>query len=763
MSHRAVTLSPVDSTPPYTSDGAVTGDQPAPDPIVASVPAPRTPAELIGSETTRLDSEREVVDAEMVSDSMPAGDMLRAEVVSTGLDPTVAIPPDYPVAGARPMATNVTYGWPEMTATDGMTTVPAVAPVTSPPAFAVTTEFTEWPAVSEPVAFTGQSFVTEQRVVSESPAAAASPSAADPQAPIADPTVALPPPIADPTVALPPPIADPTVALPPPFATPTTTTPTTAVPYSGVPYSGMPYSGTPYTPYQPPQSPTYGAAGYPPPGYAAQQGYTAQPGYTPQPGYAAQPGYAPGYAPPGYPVPSQYAPPATYPGAPAGYPPAPPGTYPPYYPPEPPRRRRGLLISGIIAGIVVVALCAGLIAYSVPTLLHSGSTPTPTAAGASPDSTAGSGVVTDDDLFQRALDAQGAALLKGDQSGWLAAVDPAATSAVSAYKRLYHNLTQLHVQLWKPSSSDFVELSGVKQTFSVGVNYCFGTDSCSGTRASLKVTALKRDGKVIFEGIAAPKASLLTNQPLPWEVANLTAVVGKRVIVAASSAWSFKLQSALATAEKAAEAADKYAQWGRPTTYVVYLANSTEGKTWFDGDLKHVDGVSYTISPTDIQIVIMMPFAAEVGYAGPGGLNTVIQHEMGHVVTLWAATDRPNDHDSFIEGIAEYIAYNGHTSWAKYRIADTRAYIRGHKFTKCYLTSEITADSVLASSAAYGIGYLAMKYLAGKYGQTKMLSFWGDVERDGKSLDAASQLEFGKPWSSVNSSCVSYVRHSVGA
>jgi len=716
MSHRAVTLSPVDSTPPYTPDGGVTGDQPAPDPIVASVPAPRTPAELIGDPTTRLDPEREVVDAEMVSDTMPASDMLRAEVVSTGLDPTVAIPPDYPVAGARPMATNVTYGWPETTAFDGMTTVPAVAPVTAPPAFTIPTGVTEPSAVSEPATFTGQSAATEQPV-------------ADSQAPIADPTIALPP----------------------PFATPTTATPTTAAPYSGVPYSGMPYSGAPYPTYQPPQSPTYGAAGY------------SQPGYPPQPGYATPPGYTSGYASPGYPVPNQYAPPTTYPGAPAGYPPAPPGTYPPYYAPEPPRRRRGLLISGIVAGIVIVALCAGLIAYSVPTLLHSGSDPTPTAAGASPNSTAGSGVVTDDDLFQRALDAQGAALLKGDQSGWLAAVDPAATSAVSAYKRLYHNLTQLHVQVWKPSSSDFVELSAVKQTFSIGVNYCFGTDACSGTRASLKVTALKRDGKVIFEGIAAPKASLLTNQPLPWEVANLTAVVGKRVIVAASSAWSFKLQSALGTAEKAAEAADKYAQWGRPTMYVVYLANSTEGKTWFDGDLKHVDGVSYTISPTDIQIVIMMPFAAEVGYAGPGGLNTVIQHEMGHVVTLWAASDRPNDHDSFIEGIAEYIAYNGHTSWAKYRIADTRAYIRGHKFTKCYLTSEITADSVLASSAAYGIGYLAMKYLAGKYGQTKMLSFWGDVERDGKSLDAASQLEFGKPWSSVNSSCVSYVRHSVGA
>jgi hypothetical protein len=56
-----------------------------------------------------------------------------------------------------------------------------------------------------------------------------------------------------------------------------------------------------------------------------------------------------------------------------------------------------------------------------------------------------------------------------------------------------------------------------------------------------------------------------------------------------------------------------------------------------------------------------------------------------------------------------------------------------------------------------------MRYLAGKYGQDKMLSFWGAVERDGLSLDAAAKQTFGTSWTSVNSSCVTYVRHAVGA
>ena len=121
----------------------------------------------------------------------------------------------------------------------------------------------------------------------------------------------------------------------------------------------------------------------------------------------------------------------------------------------------------------------------------------------------------------------------------------------------------------------------------------------------------------------------------------------------------------------------------------------------------------------------------ESRYAGPGGLNTVIQHEMGHVVD--ALGRRP--------GHRARLVHRGHRrvhrlqrphELGAYRIDDTRAYVQSGKWTgKCYLTKEITATSVLTGSAAYGIGYLAFKRLAGKYGPTKMLDFWGDVERDG--------------------------------
>ncbi|HZC06388.1 MAG TPA: hypothetical protein VE338_12195 [Ktedonobacterales bacterium] len=124
---------------------------------------------------------------------------------------------------------------------------------------------------------------------------------------------------------------------------------------------GQPEYGQPpeYPSQQPPmyqpQQPDYGQQGYPPPqpGYG-QPGY-GQPGYPPpQPGYG-QPGYPsqqlPGYGQPG--SPSQQVP---------GYPGAQYAGYPGGQPPAPPRRSRGRLIGGIIAGVVVLCLiaCGGL-------------------------------------------------------------------------------------------------------------------------------------------------------------------------------------------------------------------------------------------------------------------------------------------------------------------------------------------------------------------------------------------------------------------
>jgi hypothetical protein len=319
----------------------------------------------------------------------------------------------------------------------------------------------------------------------------------------------------------------------------------------------------------------------------------------------------------------------------------------------------------------------------------------------------------------------------------------------------------MHVAVWTQTTAGGADITVDSEQYEVDITYCLVVKSCTDTEAEWHVAAKLVGGKAVIEGYTAPAASYYTSEPYPWEISTLSAVVGPRVVVAASNE-SGALSKALPIAERAAKAADQYAHWGKPSVYIVYLASHSEGKTWFDGGLRNADGVSYPIQPDDIEVTILMPDAEETQYAGPGGLNTVIQHEMGHVATLHG-NSQDRGHDSLIEGIAEYCAYTGHPSWDTYRLQNVREYIqRGDWSHSIYMTSEITGKSVLAGSAAYGIGYLGLRYLVKTYGLTAMLTFWGDFERDAKSLNASAEAVFHKTWTSVDASAASYVEHAVG-
>jgi hypothetical protein len=520
----------------------------------------------------------------------------------------------------------------------------------------------------------------------------------------------------------------------------------------GRPYQNPSHQGPPY---QNPPPLGFPQPGFPHPGFPQQGAF--------QPGFPQQ-----GFPPPGFPPPPGY-PPGTYPpntnfgqtGAPAYPPYAASGPYNPnasleyYFPYQKPPKRGKTLTIIVVSVVVVLLACVGVVGYELPRAMHSSQ-----SAGGSTDQ-GGAGI--NGATLDGALATQSAALLSGNEKGWLALVDANDTSAVAAYRRIYLNMRAMHVRAWTQSApGGAVSLSGVSTPFDIDVSYCLITTDCVDTQATLHVSARAVGGKVRIDHYVPPTANPNTNEPFPWEISTLTAVVGPRVVVAASDAWSWDLKTVLPIAEKAALNADKYAAWGKPTTYTVFLASQSEGKRWFDGDLDDVDGVAYSIEPHDIEIVLMMPTANDARYSGPGRIAAVIQHEMGHAATL-QGNIRYTGHDSFVEGIAEYCAYTGHSSWSSYRIDDVRDYIRTGKWSRnVYLTSEITSKDGLTASAAYGIGYLALRYLVQKYGLAKMLVFWGAIERDGYTPTQAALKAFNASWTSLNADCVAYVKHAVG-
>lgn len=468
---------------------------------------------------------------------------------------------------------------------------------------------------------------------------------------------------------------------------------------------------------------------------------------------------SPAGAPDAPPYPTSYPTSTGYPAWPSGpspYPaasPAGPWPYPPYLPPA--RPRRGPAVPILVAAIVIALIATVGVAVAAlarpPGSGHLG------LVSADPVSTgpAGSRPATS---LSSVLNAQSGALIDGNEAGFLAAVDPTATSAVARYKKMYANLRALHVTTFEQSTdASFVN---DRADVDIYVYYCL-VYLCG--EADLAVTFETVDGKPEIVAYSPPAVSADDAEPLPWQASTLSVVTGTDVIVAADAAEKSQLSRVLPMAERAAVAANKYAHWEEVPTYVVYLADNRDSRTWFGGILKDSAGEAVSLSSTDIEVMVVLPDAANHFYTGDGGLEMVIQHEMGHVATLYNDT-QDYGYDSLIEGVAEYIAYTGHATWDDYRLADTREYVREGKWSgQCYLTKEISSSDGLTGSAAYGIGYLMVKYLVGKYGKSAMLDFWGSVERDGLTVDESARTTFNAAWKTVNAGCASYVHRTLHA
>jgi hypothetical protein len=425
-----------------------------------------------------------------------------------------------------------------------------------------------------------------------------------------------------------------------------------------------------------------------------------------------------------------------------------PWTYPTYLPAS--RPRRGPAVPMLVAAIVIAFIAAvgvAVVRTAKPAGSgHLGLVGAP-AAGTRPD-----------DSLSSVLNAQSSALIDGNETGFLAPVDPGARSAIAAYQRMYTNLKALHVTTFD-QSADSRSVDGPADV-DVEISYCF-VYLCGDTDLTVSVDLVK--GKPEIVAYTPPAVSADQGEPLPWQASTLSVVTGTDVIVAADAAEKSQLSRVLPMAERAAVAANKYAHWEEVPTYVVYLASKRDARTWFGGILEDSIGEAVSLENTDIEVMVVLPDAANHDYTGAGGLEMVIQHEMGHVATLY--NDSQNSgYDSFIEGIAEYVAYTGHATWDDYRLADTREYVREGKWSgQCYLTKEISSSDGLTGSAAYGIGYLTIKYLVGKYGKAAMLAFWGGVERDGLSVADGAKVYLGSTWTKVNAACASYIRQTLYA
>jgi hypothetical protein len=344
-----------------------------------------------------------------------------------------------------------------------------------------------------------------------------------------------------------------------------------------------------------------------------------------------------------------------------------------------------------------------------------------------------------------ALDSQGAALLRGDLSGWLSNVDPALSGDLT---RLYANLRGLQTSGWLPRTRRV--RTGPKWTAEVQIRVCFSTPACPRTPETYvprgDVIAARTQWRVTGDrAVLTAFDQVGTDGSVPWKQTALTFATGERVVVAAPKDLAgVRPEAWLPAAERAARVADRYALTEPgPGRYVLFLAGERHWRASVGEDREAAAFVDRTSESTAFAIVDATALDAD-----PAD-ERLLRHEFGHIATLLGTLD--NRDEWAVEGIAEYIAH-ADVPVRSYALAeDARRHVEREGWTG-RLDLEWSTEPT-ERFGYYAMAYLAMRCLSETYGEPKLLAFFTAVVRNGKPPAEAATGVLGTPWEQVQSAC----------
>ena len=437
--------------------------------------------------------------------------------------------------------------------------------------------------------------------------------------------------------------------------------------------------------------------------------------------------------------------------------------YPPI--PPPPRRRRRWPIWVTLGVVGVLVLCvapAAFVASRLPLLPAepaSAADPTPgPAPSPGPNAPAKVRAAWVSDQIRTNLEKQAAALVKGDEKAYLGAADPKAGKVLTALKRRFASLRALRVSTYEQTIASLPAPGGTAQrpvwNVKIEIRYCLVVRACQLDRVT--VDTGWAETAVGLRMAALSDSGDLDNGPRPWEVSALRAAFGKRVVIATTGRYAGKLPSLLRQAERAAAVADRFVIGGkRPDLYRIFVAGASDWKKWYGGDLPSWSvGFATGVSNGRMDVVL------NLGEIQTNYLDEVLRHELGHVATL-SADDYADESDFWlVEGIAEFIQESGRSVSAYDGESAVRRYLNSGKWNGDVNVAAPSADTPDWQVAArYGIGYYAVRRMAERFGQPKMITFFTElVLKRAGTLDGAARTAFGTSWADVNADCARYVR-----
>ncbi|MBB4766252.1 hypothetical protein ACFQFC_18730 [Amorphoplanes digitatis] len=361
-----------------------------------------------------------------------------------------------------------------------------------------------------------------------------------------------------------------------------------------------------------------------------------------------------------------------------------------------------------------------------------------------------------EEIIRRTLDRQSAALIGGDERGWLRDVDPPLAAEMH---RLYRNLRGLRISGWVTDPAGLpAGRDGPVWETDVRIRVCFTGPACARDHVPRRSTDLLTAStawrvsadRAVVTRFAFDGARGLPSRPTPWERGTLTFAAGRRVIVAAPRGV-LRPEAWLAAAERAAVVADRFTlAEPRVGSYLVFLAGRTEWRTWFSAFTDR-DVLGYALRPSDTSGFIVI----DTTKVRPGAKGeSVLRHEMAHIATRYGPSTRVGEWAT--EGIAEYVAWTGRPVSEYDRAGDARALAAKLRWTR-QLDLGWSHSSALRSGY-YGMGFFAMRCLSETFGEARMLDFFDRMAHGGRGPAQASGEAFGVSWAAAERTCAPRIR-----
>jgi hypothetical protein len=255
-------------------------------------------------------------------------------------------------------------------------------------------------------------------------------------------------------------------------------------------------------------------------------------------------------------------------------------------------------------------------------------------------------------------------------------------------------------------------------------------------------------GRLIITNVVPATTPASTRQPAPWDVAALTVVRSRHVVVAGTADVVGRLGQVSQAAEQAiADAGPCWpASWQH--TFTIFATGDRKAfSTWFRSQFTNTEFIGFEIGlpvvddsgeivpgrEDDVpQVVIDVPGALKA----PLGFRQLLEHEMTHAAS--GAERNAATETWAIEGYADFVAF--HNGTLRQANRGGMAYRTFHSTGG--LTVKLPANPDFYGKTAalnYDLAFLAMWYMREKYGQGAVVAWFAQANKQGNAATALQQ------------------------